>query len=295
MQAITLNTSVGQLAANLYLPTSNIAKKPPVVIITGAWTTVKEQMPAVYAVAFADKGFAALTFDFRGWGQSDDAVKYLEDPQRKTEDIRAVIKALEQISDIDPSKVFGLGICASTGYMLDAVTDNDKVTAVAAVAPWIHNSDIANQVYGGENQVNELIELANQAALKGGVFIEAASMENDKALMYQAPYYTETNRGLIPEYDNQFNVASWLPWLTYDALKGAKSQDKSVLLVASEAMALPDGARQYLSQSGDNVSSVWLDNISQFDFYDVPSVVERATSAISKHFCSYTNKANGVK
>ena len=41
MQAITLNTEVGPLAANLYLPKG--VEKPPVVV--GAWTTVKEQMP----------------------------------------------------------------------------------------------------------------------------------------------------------------------------------------------------------------------------------------------------------
>lgn len=43
MQAIELNTEVGKLAANLYLPKG--VKNPPVVIVTGAWTTVKEQMP----------------------------------------------------------------------------------------------------------------------------------------------------------------------------------------------------------------------------------------------------------
>ena len=36
----------------------------PAVVVTGAWTTVKEQMPGTYARALAAKGFAALVFDF---------------------------------------------------------------------------------------------------------------------------------------------------------------------------------------------------------------------------------------
>ena len=41
MENITLNTEVGNLAANLYLP-KGIAN-PPVVVVTGAWTSVKER------------------------------------------------------------------------------------------------------------------------------------------------------------------------------------------------------------------------------------------------------------
>ncbi|WP_239671052.1 alpha/beta hydrolase [Vibrio variabilis] len=133
MQAIQLDTKVGQLAANLYLPEG--VENPPVVVVTGAWTTVKEQMPAVYAQALADQGYAAVTFDFRGWGQSDDTIKYLEDPTRKTEDIRAVIDAVANLEQVDGSRVAGLGICASSGYMMDATAGNDKVAAVALVAP----------------------------------------------------------------------------------------------------------------------------------------------------------------
>ncbi len=103
MKSFTLNTTVGPLAANLYLPENK--ENPPVVIVTGAWTTVKEQMPAVYAKVLADLGFATLTFDFRGWGKSPDSVKYLEDPVRKTEDIKAVIDALADRDDVDGSKI----------------------------------------------------------------------------------------------------------------------------------------------------------------------------------------------
>ena len=131
MKHIKLNTQVGQLAANLYLPKE--VKNAPVIIVTGAWTTVKEQMPAFYAQALAERGYAALTFDFRGWGESKDAVMYLEDPARKTADIRAVIGAVSQLDDVDASRIGGLGICASSGYMLM----RSQGTAKYMLQPWL--------------------------------------------------------------------------------------------------------------------------------------------------------------
>lgn len=295
MKSFTLSTQVGELAANLYLPTNqslptNSTEKAPLVIVTGAWTTVKEQMPAVYAKALSEQGYAALTFDFRGWGQSPDATPYLEDPQRKTDDIRAVIAALTtgngagdvaELNAVDTSRLYGIGVCASAGYMLDAVSGNAQVQAAAVVAPWLHNPTIATAIYGGEESAAGLLAAAEADEL---VLMEAASTTNEGALMYQAPYYTEAGRGLIPEYDNQFNVASWTGWLNYDALAGAATQDKPVLMVASNAMALPDGAKAYLEQASDNVTAVWLEDVTQFDFYDVAEHVATAAKAVAQHF-----------
>ncbi|KAF7785549.1 hypothetical protein PRUB_a4234 [Pseudoalteromonas rubra] len=285
MQKIELSTQIGPLAANLYLPKNH--PNAPLVIVTGAWTTVKEQMSAVYAQALAEQGFAALTFDFRGWGESADAVLYLEDPARKTADIRAVIDSLDQLQGVDTTRIAGLGICASAGYMLDAITGHGKVKSAAVVAPWLHDKAMATAIYGGEAQVQTLLAAAEQASTSAQpVYIEAASNSNAQSLMYQVPYYTQTERGLIPQYDNQFNVASWSGWLNYDAQAGAAAQDKPVLMVASDAMALPAGARQYLDSAGSNVRAVWLEGISQFDFYDQPEAVSQAVDAVVTHFAA---------
>ncbi|WP_415898500.1 alpha/beta hydrolase [Neptuniibacter sp. QD48_11] len=283
MQTIKLDTPVGPLAANLYLPAG--IENPPVVIVTGAWTTVKEQMPAVYAQALADQGYAAVTFDFRGWGHSPNEIRFLEDPKRKTEDIRAVIDAVSELDLIDNSHISGLGVCASSGYMLDAAVGNKHLKSVAVVAPWLDDKKMATEIYGGEESVSSLIAAAKEAQNSAEqIYIEAASLSNESALMYQTPYYTESDRGLIPEYDNQFNVASWDGWLNYDAQQSAAHLDQPVLMVASESMALPAGTHQYLANANENVDSVWFDGVSQFDFYDQPEIVGKAVTEIVRHF-----------
>lgn len=279
--------SAGQtLAGDLFLPDSyQDGQTLPGVVITGAWTTVKEQMPATYAALLADRGYAALVFDFRGWGQSQGAIRYLEDPLRKIADINAAVDFLTARPEVDRARIAGLGICASAGYMSDAALQNVNIKALALVAPWLHDAAIVETVYGGEHQVAELIATSRRAAAGAEpVILEAASTENENAVMFQVPYYTEAGRGLIPEYDNRFNAASWEPWLTYDAIQTADRLHKPTLLVHADTAAIPQGAREFAARMGRNATVLWLDNVSQFDFYDKPDTVQTAADAVIKHF-----------
>ena len=283
---ISFDNNGTKLAGHLYLPDNRPeGARLPAVVVTGAWTTVKEQMPAVYASALADRGYAALTFDFRGWGASPDGNSFLEDPSRKTSDILVALEFLASRPEVDSERIGGLGICASSGYMSAAAAQSHYLRALALVAPWLHDSEIVEQVYGGTESVANLIQLGRDAANSAKpVFIEAASSENEQALMYQAPYYTEKDRGLIPEYDNKFNVASWEPWLTFDAIAIANDLAKPTLLVHSEAAAIPQGAKRFIELAGDNAHGVWLENVSQFDFYDASSAVKESVLAVEQHF-----------
>ena len=283
---VEFNSHGTTLAGHLHLPESyQEGQRLPAVVVTGAWTTVKEQMPSTYAAALAEQGFAALVFDFRGWGESPEEQAFLEDPGRKTADILSALAFLSTRPEVDSSLMGGLGICASSGYMSDAAFASPHLRSLALVAPWLHNAEIVEAVYGGKDGVAGLIAAGREAAAAASpVLIEAASTTNEDALMFQAPYYTEKDRGLIEAYDNQFNVASWEPWLTYDAVSTGALLRKPTLLVHSEKAAIPQGAKAYAAAMGGNAEVLWLDDVSQFDFYDRPAVVSAAVAAVAEHF-----------
>ncbi len=283
---VSFDSKGSTLVGTLYLPETPAPEGGyPALVVTGAWTTVKEQMPATYAKEMAKRGFAALVFDFRGWGASKDDIRYLENPVRKTEDILAAAAFLASREDLAKEPILGLGICASAGYMIDAANQSPHMGRVALVAPWLHDAAIVAQVYGGEEGVQGLIQLGRDAeASDQPVYQEAASSTNELSLMYQAPYYTEKERGAIPAYDNQFNVASWEGWLSYDAQQAAGKLKAPVLLVHSDAAAIPQGAKQFARDGGEWVRSLWLPGVSQFDFYDRPEPVTRSADAVAAHF-----------
>ena len=271
-----------RLVGTLYTPA---AEGPfPGVVVTGAWTTVKEQMAGTYARELAARGFAALAFDFTGWGGSTGAVRFVEDPATKTADIRAAAAFLAAQELVRGSVVGGLGICASSGYMAAAVADDPALGRLALVAPWLHDAELAAGIYGGEEGVAGLIALADAAERSGEPRAQvAASLADPTALMYEAPYYTETDRGLIEAYDNRFDARSWRPWLTYDAQVSADRQTAPVLMVCSDAAALPAGVRRYAERTAAPVKELWLDDVNQFDFYDRSDVVHEVADAVRRH------------
>jgi uncharacterized protein len=277
------------LIGTLYLPVDyQQGEKLPGVLVTGAWTSIKEQMSGLYAREMAERGFAALAFDFRGWGQSGGDIRFKEDPAAKTADIVAAADFMATLPEIDAMKIAGLGICASAGYMAAAAAGNPNFTSLALVAPWLHNAEIVEQVYGGPQGVANLVSISREAeaAERNGQpqVIVAASMTDQTALMYQIPYYTEADRGLISEYDNRFNLASWEPWLTYDSVAVGARLDKPILMVHSEAAAVPQGARAFFALLASDASEIWLEGVTQFDFYDNREYVARAADAAAAHF-----------
>ncbi len=290
MQRVTFESNGQTLVGNLYLPDNYQENQQiPGVVVTGSWTSVKEQMAGTYAAQLADKGYAALAFDFRGWGESKDPVMFVENPQRKTEDVIAAAQFLTTRPEVNAGKVAGVGVCASAGYMAGAALQSEALQSIALVAPWLHDEEIVDAVYGGKEGVQSLIAASRQAeanfqATGKSTVVLAASNTDETAIMHKAPYYTETDRGLIPEYDNKFNITSWEHWLTYDAIQTADHLKKPTLLVHSEAAAIPQGVKKFADRMGLNAVAVWLENVTQFDFYDNQKYITHAVNEVDQHF-----------
>lgn len=272
-----------ELKGTVYKPINAVTPAPSVVV-TGAWTTVKEQMSGTYARELAARGIVALAFDFTGWGESGGSRRYVEDPAVKTADINAAADYMAGREDVDASRLAGLGICASSGYMADAVARNSRLSRLALVAPWLHNPSMATAIYGGPDTVAGLIASSEiEASQPSATVLTAASTSDDSSPMYQAPYYTEENRGLIAQYDNKFSVLSWKPWLTYDAQASADELAKPILMVGSSSIALPAGAEAYEARSQAPLEKLWLgDDVTQFDFYDRQDAVVAAADAVAE-------------
>ena len=275
------------LAGTLYLP-EKAAAPSPTVIVTGAWTTVEEQMPALYAREMAKRGFAAVTFDFRGWGKSGDlpgGVRFKEDPAAKTSDIRAAIAHAASFAEVDRGRIHGLGICASAGYMVDAAAGNPLISSIGLVAPWLQDRAIVEQVYGGADGVEGLIAVSRKAENAGGEIIPAAGPEGTEGvLMPLDGYYVDLARGAIKAYDNKWNQASWESWLTYRPAENPERLDKPLAIVHSEAAAIPQGVKTFLAGYAGGATAKWLEDVTQFDFYDDPEDVRRAADAMAAHF-----------
>jgi fermentation-respiration switch protein FrsA (DUF1100 family) len=282
--------SEGQrMVGNLYLPASyKPGDKLPVIVVTGAWTTVKEQMPAVYAQRLADRGFATFTFDFRYWGESGGAPRQYESPAAKVLDIKNAVAFLKTLPVVDGDRIGGLGICASAGYMAQAVAEDASFKSFATVAAWLHDMDSLNTLFGKET-VQRRMEIGRGARKQydrtGKVaYVPAYSQGDRNAAMFgDVSYYGSTNRGVIPEWTNRFAVMSWHEWQSFDAMAIASKITTPTLIVHSNGSALPGNARRFYASLSGKKQLVWTEG-QHLDFYDRDPQVSTAVNAVAIHF-----------
>jgi fermentation-respiration switch protein FrsA (DUF1100 family) len=265
-----------------------------VVVVTGPWTTVKEQVAARYAQRLAAAGLAALTFDFRGFGESQGAPRAWESAARKVADLRHAGEFAASLPvtarDARGARVGGLAICFGAGYLARTIAEGAPYRAFATVAAWLHDPASLEQTFGAP-EIARRYRVGRAAAAEyartGRVeYVPAASSTDRAAAMYQVDFYASAARGLVPQYDNRFAVMSWPEWLALDGLALAPAVTVPTTLVHSDGSALPANVRAFHAALGAPAADkhlVWLTG-NHTDFYDRDPYVARAADAVARHF-----------
>ncbi len=282
-ERVRFSSSGNRLVGNLHQP---IEQSDAVVVVTGSWTTVKEQQAEFYARLLAGAGFTTLTFDFRGFGQSEGTPRCWENPERKSADIHAAIDFLQERQW---QRIGALGICASSGYQAVNAAKDNRIISLAMIAPWLHTPELVQPYYGGPKGVAEKIEASRRAQqlfehTQKVEFVPAISTTNPDAAMFgDYDYYLDPLRGDIPEWDKHLAVMSWEPWLRFNPLLVASQISIPVLMVHSHNGAVPDGAQQFYEELAGEKELLWISG-NQLDFYDQPTQVTQALDAVVAHF-----------
>lgn len=277
------------LVGNLFLPAgAETVEQLPAVVVTGTWTSVKEQMADRYAEAMAARGIAALSFDFAGFGESDGALRDVESPARKIADIHAAVGHLASLPQVDARRIGGLGVCASAGYTALNTVSDARVRALVLVAPWLHDADLVEDIYGGADGVAMRIAAGNAARERydadGTIdYVPAVSADDPMAAMpFAIDFYENPARGGIPQWPNRFATMAWTEWLTFDPIRIARRITVPTAIVHSEDAAIPAGAHRFADQLAGPVEQVWTDG-DQFAFYDDVDKVAEAAEVAAAH------------
>lgn len=289
---VTFQSEGETLIGTLFLPTSyRQGDKLPAVIVGGSWITVKEQMASLYAERLAEQGFVALAFDFRTFGESSGEPRQYESGQYKTQDFKNALTFLQSQPMIDPNRIGGLAICASAGYMARAVAEDSRFQSFVSVAGWFQHPESTPAFYGGAEGVQRRVDLANAAMSQlqsGGQmdYVPAYDPKDENAAMFfEVDYYADPKRGAVPEWKNQFAVASWSQWLQFNAIDGiAEKITTSTLFIHSDNCVLPDNVRRFHGLIKGTKEMYWSSEGTQTDFYDQEPYVSKAVQIAAAHF-----------
>jgi len=298
IQKVNFNSEGANLVGNLYLPLNfDESKKYPAIVVSGSWTTVKEQMAGLYAEKLAKEGFITLAFDFRNFGESEGEPRFYESPELKKTDVRNAVTFLETQSTINNDQIGAFGVCAGAMYTLMAASEDDRIKSVVTVASWLHDAEAVKLFYGGEVGVNEKLAAAREAKrnyAENGVvdYIPTISTEDSTAAMYGPyDYYLNPERGAISEWSHdKFAVMSWEDWLTTDPMTTAKDLQKPTLMIHSDGAVLPQYTKNYFENiATDDKRLHWMETdlespYHQFSYYDQDNEVNESVNEASRWF-----------
>jgi uncharacterized protein len=275
------------LTGTLFVPPGPADGLRPAVVVAGGQTCVKEQMAGRYAERLAARGYAALAFDFRGFGESSGEPRDYESPSRKVEDLHSALTFLAGQPDLDPGRLAALGIGVGAGYVAVEAAEDPRLRALALVAPGLQDPEIVQARYGGAEGVTERVARGEAARRRyeqtGEVDYEPVVTPSDPPPL--TDYFLNPDRGGVSQWSNRYAVMAYPEWLAFDPVSAASRITTPTLMVHSEQATQPEGARRFFARLAGPRTDLWTSGI-QFDFYDRDSHVTPAVDAIIDHLDS---------
>lgn len=138
-QAVEIWCEGSRLAADLHLPDGLVGDQQiPAILLCHGWGGLKEHLTATYAPWFAKAGFAALTFDYRGWGESEvrtvpgGELREVVDPYEQIRDITSCLDFLEGQPRIDVDRIGLWGSSYGGGHVSYMAAHDPRVKAIVA-------------------------------------------------------------------------------------------------------------------------------------------------------------------
>lgn len=270
----------------------------PAVVVTAPGSGIKEQTSGRYADELSRRGFVALAFDHRSYGQSEGYPRFDEDPYGKAEDIKNAVSFLGNRSEVDVDRIGAMGICGGAGYTTYAAATDRRMKAVATVSGMTNSRAAFEEMAGGDLSVIHAMldttSAARQAFSRGepamyGPVIPGPESPNVIEVFREAPnYYFDERRGGHPRWENQVLAWSAERQLTFNALDVIHliAPRPLLLIVGTESGSRLQNELAYAA-ANEPKELVLINGATHIDLYDVDEYVLQAADRLAQFFTRF--------
>lgn len=217
----------------------------PAVVLAGGWCYVRELVMPHYAEEFAQRGVAALIFDYRNLGVSDGEPRQHLDPWMQITDYQNALNYLASRDDADDSRLGAWGISYSGGHVIVLAAIDPRVRVIVSQIPVVDGYENMRRVHGtmGYRELWARILEDRAARYKdpdARLFIPHATADPARDLStWPFPETYHTFRALreteAPLYQNSSTVQSVDLLLNYDIIPFARRvYDTPTLMIVAE-------------------------------------------------------------
>jgi uncharacterized protein len=262
--------------------------------MAGPVSSVKEQTLPHYAERFADAGYTVVTFDPRGFGDSEGEPRFHYDPWLIVSDyVNAAAYAMSR-EDVDPELVAVVGVCMGGGYALATAARERRLAACASVAGGYDIGGTFQRVMDAEGLAgymrlaNELHERQRQdGEIRYIPTIARELSEEVPVAIMPSPeaysYYARTSVDHAPAWSPKTTAASLEPYLTFNAISQAPLVAPTPLLIVhgtTDDALLPELAQAAYDAAVGPKELVWIQTHNHIELYDQDPYVSEAVGHV---------------
>jgi uncharacterized protein len=217
----------------------------PAVVLAGGWCYVRELVMPYYAQVFAERGIAALVFDYRNLGVSDGEPRQHLDPWMQIRDYQNAVSFLTTRTELDVDRIGAWGISYSGGHVIVLAATDPRVKVIVSQIPVVDGYENMRRVHGtmGYRRLwSTILEDRDRrfADADARLHIPHATAEPDRDLStWPFPETFHTFAALkaseAPLYQNSSTVESVDLLLNYDIVPFARRvYDTPTLMIVAE-------------------------------------------------------------
>jgi len=287
IENITFTSNGNKVVGELHVPGSAAPGEVlPAVVVVGPASSVKGQVPTVYAGQLAELGYAALAFDHSTYGESEGWPRSDEDPFGKIEDIKNAVTFLAGHERTDAGRLAAVGVCAGGGYAPAAAVADRRIKAVATVSGL---PDLRATIEGAGDwrAIMSAAQAAREELARGGQPTHVPFLADGNLDVWRenGKKYYLTERNKDSTWRNETLLWSYDKMIGFSALDTAHLLAPTPLLVIAgrEAETLDQSERLHERARGPK-ELLLFERGTHFDFYDRPEYVGQAVAAIDEFF-----------
>jgi dienelactone hydrolase len=131
---VSFQVSETSLSAWLYMP-DDVSTPVPCVVMGNGFGGTKDMIMESYALRYREAGFAALTFDYRHFGEREGQPRQLVMIRYKLDDYKGAVKYARSLREVDPARIALWGTSASGGYGIIIAAQDERIACVVAQCP----------------------------------------------------------------------------------------------------------------------------------------------------------------
>ncbi|WP_108652725.1 UilS family quorum-quenching N-acyl-homoserine lactonase [Dongshaea marina] len=163
-QTITFESKGQRIAGHLYQP-QNREQPLAAIILCHGFCGVKELLLPAYAEKFSQAGYLVLTFDYRGFGESEGESGRLV-PEMQVQDIHAATDWLLAQPGVDPQRVVLWGSSFGGANAIVAAAEDSRIKCVLAQLTFADGERVITGQMGEEEKQKFLATLEKMRAKK---------------------------------------------------------------------------------------------------------------------------------